>query len=546
MGANLDLYIDTQTGELLQAGAGSAGSLPTLTRNDSYTLRLRLLEKKPDGTFDDIDLTGATLKAAIGDIEQPPSDGSFKLSCNGTTSTAIPYNATAVCVYNAISNNVSTVSIYGDQFLLTASQPNTAMSFFADSYTLFPASTVIVGTRRTPATGINAQQIVRLQKNPAVYSDTFSTSPTTSEIVLTKVADGSSTQNETYNLNIGSGVRGGSFSLIFGSNSTTGIAIGLSSVTFQQQLGAVTGIGTSNISVQDNGRGGYSIQFVGTLKLTNIATALTLDASGVDFVPFKQTTLSLNTSELADLFTEADADTITPTLEIELNQNGTPKTILQKSVSIRKDLIADGSFSPSTGAQYYTKSECDALFVEDATTGATGSIDAANFKLRDLSAIPALDWKNRIAYDSSNSSVISYNDGLQYTATKIGFWGSAPVTQPNQSNVVTALRECGILAGGPSVTTYGIFPLSSRTLTTTASLAFGTVANNSSNSITISVTGAAINDIVLVGFPASVCQGLSFLGHVTTANVVEIDAVNATNSSIIQSTQTYRIAVIGY
>lgn len=645
MGATLDLYIDTQTGELLQAGAGSTGSLPTLTRNDSYALRLRLLEKKPDGTFDDINSDGASLKAAIGDIEQPPSDGSFKLSCNGITSTAIPYNATAVCVYNAISQNVSTVLVYGDQFLLTASQPNTAMSFFADSYTLFPASTVVIGTRRNPATGINAQQIVRLQKNPAVYSDNFSTSPTTGEIALTKVSDGSASQNETYNLNIGAGVRGGSFSLIFGPNSTTGIAIGISSVTFQQQLGAVTGIGASNISVQDNGKGGYSIQFVGSLKLTNISTALTLDASGVDFVPFKQTTLSLNTSELADLFTEADAETITPTLEIELTQDGTPKTIFQKSVSIRKDLIVDGSFSPSTGAQYYTTTESDARYVSRvgdvgfySTTPiskpANTSVVSALVNLGLISSTVSLNEQGgyfptvaltgtAITVTDAINFVLGSTTGNKFgtsTSQKLSFYNATPVSQPTGTNVVSALVNLGLIdtsvtlgtpinvvtdwTGNISATTRTLFDSSGigsvywqsralktsggttafdwqngiigsggtvvtiannnisvsgnyyiamgtgngafKTLSTTASLYFGSVGNNSTNSVSVTVTGTVLGDIVLLGFYSSPSSGISFIGHTATTNQIEVDCVNATNSTINPATATYRITVLNY
>jgi hypothetical protein len=66
MGATLDLYIDASTGALVEGGSVVGGALPTLTRNDSYTLRLRLLEKQTNGLFEDVDLTSATLKAGIG------------------------------------------------------------------------------------------------------------------------------------------------------------------------------------------------------------------------------------------------------------------------------------------------------------------------------------------------------------------------------------------------------------------------------------------------------------------------------------------------
>jgi hypothetical protein len=113
MASTLDVYIDTASGSLLEGGSVIGGALPTLTRNDTYTLRLRLLEKQPNGSLNDINLTSSSLKAAIGNIEEAPSSGSFKLNINGITSSAIPFNATAISVYTAISNNVSTVALYG-------------------------------------------------------------------------------------------------------------------------------------------------------------------------------------------------------------------------------------------------------------------------------------------------------------------------------------------------------------------------------------------------------------------------------------------------
>jgi len=645
MASNLDLYIDTGTGELVQAGASAAGDLPTLTRNDSYTLRLRLLEKKADGTIGDIDATGAALKVAIGDIEAIPSDGNFKLICNGITSAAIAYNASAVSVFNAISNNVSTVSIYGNQYLLTATQPNTAMSFSADSFTLFPSSSVVVGTRRNPITGVNAQQTVRLQKNPAVFSDTFITSPTSGEIALTLLSEGSSTKNETYELEVGPGILGGSFSLVYGSNATTSIAIGTNSVSVQAALSSGINTITSNISVQENGRGGYIIAFTGRLGLTNIATALTLDATGVDFAPFQQTTLTLNTSELADFFTNADADSITPTLEIELTQNGNPKTILQKSVTIRKDLITTGSFAPSTGQQFYNAAESDARFVSRISDvgfyNSTPISKPASTNV--VSALVSLGLiANTVTLNEQGGtfptvaltgSAITVTDNIPFvfgttngsklgatTSQKLSFFGSTPIVQPASNNVVSALVNLGLIAtsvtlgipsnvvtdwtsnisatnryladssavtavdwnnrvlktssgvtavnwqtgsfgSGSTVVTIssGSVAISGgyyiamgtgngafRTLSTTASIAFGSITNNSTNSVSVVVTGCSLNDIVLLGLPSAVSNGLSFLGHVTTANGIEVDAINATNSTINQSTQTFRVTVLNY
>jgi len=645
MASTLDLYIDTGTGELVQAGASASGDLPTLTRNDSYTLRLRLLEKKADGTIGDIDTTGATLKAAIGDIEAIPSDGDFKLICNGITSAAIPYNASAVSVYTAISNNVSTVSIYGNQYLLTATQPNTAMSFSADSFTLFPASSVVVGTRRNPATGVNAQQTIRLQKDPAVFSDTFITSPTSGEIALTLLSEGSSTTNETYELVVGPGILGGAFSLVFGPNATTSIAIGTNAVTVQAAISSGINTITSNMSVQENGKGGYIIAFTGRLGLTNITTALTLDATGVDFAPFKQTTLTLNTAELADFFTNADADSITPTLEIELTQDGNPKTILQKPVTIRKDLITTGSFAPSTGQQFYNAAESDARFV--SRIGNVGFYNSTPIsKPANTNVVSALVNLGLIANTVTlneqggsfptvalTGSAITVTDNIPFvfgttngskfgtaTGQKISFYNSTPIVQPASTNVTSALVSLGLIAssvtlglptnvvtdwsGNVSATTRfladssavtsvdwgnrvlknstgvtavnweaGAFGTGStvvtiasnnvsitssyyiamgtgngafRTLSTLASVTFGAVASNDQHYRDVVVTGAAVNDIVLIGLPSVISAGAVIQGVAYQANTVCLSCSNSDNGTININTATYRITVLNY
>jgi hypothetical protein len=635
------------------------GALPTLTRNDTYTLRLRLLEKQPNGSLDDIDLSSSSLKAAIGNIEEAPSSGSFKLNINGITSSAIPFNATAISVYNAISNNVSTVALYGNEsfgsYLLTATQPNTAMSFGSDSFTLFPTSSVLVGTRRNPATSIEAQQVVKLVRNPIVYADTFTTAPTTGEIVLTKLQDGSASKNETYELTVGPRVLGGSYALAFGANSTTAIELFTTAVSVQAAISAGINTITSNVSVADNGKLGYIISFTGRFGLTNITTALTLDSTGVNFIPFQQTTLTINTAEVEDAFADSGESTITPTLEIELTQSGTPKTIFQGNVTLRKDLITAGSTVPGNQAAYYTKAETDSLFINTSC----GGINTTGRALLDATAITSIHYGNRTLNDNAGNNALTWVDGIQFNGTKLGFYNTAVTIQPASTNVVSALVNLGLVAssvtlgnvvsnstvnvdatsqdlysGGQisvdwgnrslrnasgttiavwratalsvsenlvlvddsgftsisvgqtygskigtataqklafynstpivqpsninavsglinlgllaSGTTYGVLPQSSRTLTTTASINFGSVGSNSSTSITVAVTGCAVNDIVLLGLPTAICEGLSFFSHVVTGGQLHVDAINATNGSMTQSAQTFRITVIGY
>jgi hypothetical protein len=564
MAQSLDLYIDVSKGELLSGGSAINGALPTLTRNDSYNLRVRLQERDSGGFLRDLNTSGVAIKLGIGGIEDKPTDGQFKLTLGAVTSTAISFNATTTQVYNAISAiagtgvNVATFgSITQGVYLITSATANTALSFGGDAFTLFPTSSVLVNTRRNPATGIPAQQVIKLVRNPAVYADTFTASPTAGIVSLTKLQDGSASQNEIYNLSAGADAEGGSVVLNFGTNSTTAIALGATAASFREALSAVTGIGAGNISV-DSGNGNYTISFVRDLGLQNITTALTLDSSGVIFGTFLQSAVTLNTAGIEELFASAGTDEITPKLEVELTQSGTPKTILQTDVTVRRDLITTGSAVPAAQASYLTAAESYAAFVEDSNT----NVDATNRKLYNSTGSVFLDWQNNTigtgatVLDLSGTAVTitdGYNLGLGTTtgtkfgvstASKLAFYNSTPVTQPAGPNVVSGLVSLGLLRSGS--TTYGVLPLSVDTLTTTASLAFGTVGANDSTSITVAITGAAINDLVLLGLPSAVSEGLTFFGHVVATNQVHVDAVNATNSSKTQSTQTFRITVIGY
>jgi len=568
MAQSLDLYIDTTNGNLVAAGSARNGTLPTLTRNDSYNLRVRLQERDQGGFLRDLDTTGSSIKLGIGGVDGDPTDGQFKLVLNSVTSNAISFNATTTQVYNAISGIAGAgvgVTTYGNEqfsYLITSATLNTAMSFGGSAFTLFPTSSVLVSTRRFPAASVAAQQIIRLVRNPAVYSDTFVASSTAGVVSLTKVQDGSSTKNETYDLAIGSDAEGGSVVLNYGTNSTTAIPIGATAASFQEALTSITAISNGNISVDvGNNAGNYSISFVRSLGLTNITTALTLDASGVIFGNFLQTTVTMATAELDELFAETGADTITPKLEVELTQSGTPKTVLQTDVIVRRDLITTGSAVPAAQASYYTKSETNSLFVQNSITG----VDTSGRTLYDSSGIPSLDWGNRTLVDSSLAEVFKYTNGLQFDSNSIGFFGSSPTakpsgvnivsgltnlgllsyTQPTAVNVVSVLNQTGLLVNN-NTSTFGVFPLSSRTLTAVTYTTFGLVPSNNVISKTVTITGCQLNDIVLLGLPSDIEEGLAFSGHVVTANQIHIDALNVTGSGKTQNATTFRVTVIGY
>jgi hypothetical protein len=548
MAQSLDIYIDTTNGNLVAAGSARNGTLPTLTRNDSYNLRVRLQERDSSGFLRDLDLTGSSIKLGIGGIDADPTDGQFKLILNSVTSNAISFNATTTQLYTAISGIAGAgvgVTTYGNEqfaYLITSATANTAMSFGGSSFTLFPTSSVLVSTRRFPASSIAAQQVIRLVRNPAVFADTFVASPTAGVLSLTRTQIGSTTasKNETYDLAIGSDAEGGSVVLNFGANSTTAIPIGASAASFSEALSAVTGVGSGNVSVDvGNNAGNYSISFVRNLGLTALTNNLTLDANGVIFGNFLQTTVTMATAELEELFSEAGADTITPKIEVELTQNGTPKTVLQTDVTVRRDLLTTGSAVPAAQASYLTAAESFAAFVRNSTTG----VNSTAGSLADTSAVTSVNYGARTLNNSSGTAVVSYGAGLSFANTPLGFYGTTVTAQPANINVVSGLINVGLLATGA---TYGVLPQSSYSVTTLASVTFGTLAGNDQHYRDVVVTGASLNDIVLIGLPTAVSTGIVIQGVAYKANTVCLSATNADSGSVALNTATYRITVIGY
>lgn len=540
MASNIDILLD-KSGGLLLGGSAPAGVLPEFTRNDVYPFRIRVLERNADGSYTDANLSSPSFSLGIGNIDAVATDGQFKLTTTTGTSTAISFNATTAQVLSAVSAIAGNVSVatYGDSgsaWIITAATPNTALSFGALPFTLFPTAAVQVNTRRAPTASINAQQIISLSRNPAVFSDSF-TSVSGEGVALTKIQDGSASLNETYALSIGNDVYGGSYSLAYGGHSV-GIGFNQTAINVTTILSAITGIGAGNISVVSDSKRGLIISFVNSLGLQNVSTPLTLDSSGVQVYNWYSAAVTMSTSEMEELFNEAGTDTITPTLEIEMTESGQTKTLLQYTASISKDLILTGALVPADLALYYTKAQVDAGFIADSAT----NVNAVNRALKSSSGVTAVNYGGRTLVNAAGSTVVSFGTGLQLSGN-IGFYGATVTAQPANINVVSGLINVGLIASG---TTYGVLPSSPRTLTTTASIYFGQVSSNSTNSVSVVVTGCQINDIVLIGLPPSNPDGLSFNGHVTTTNGLEVDCINATNGNITPATATYRITVIGY
>lgn len=587
------LLIDVDAKQILANRFGGFGSLPRFDRGDSPSFEIGFL--KYNGIeYDFVDYSASSIKFGIGATAATPSEGQFKLTWNGVTSNAITYNATTAEVQSAlapaVSASVTTISGVDSAWLITMTTPGvftgTTAGLGGDAFTLYPTSSVLINTARSPATNVPMRQVVRLLQSPAAFQDSWSNSAITGGASLSLVQEGSVSQSETYSLEIDDSVYAGQYNLIFG-NQTVGVAYNATADQIQSELAKMTSIGgyldasgvtLPNIRVSgDNGK--FGIAFVGNLAQTNITTALAVNDSALFKPPYKTAVVTLGTSQIENLLNSGITGL---SLEIEIIENGKANTVLRTAVTFNQnDLIVTGSAVPADQASYYTKTEADSIFVKDLTT----NVDATNRRLKNGAGTTIVDYGAALFGASGivnlsasavtigaypvyvNSSVtatgaVSFGGGMAVSGN-LGFFGTAPTsqgsgvnfansitksglisfTQPTGVNVVSNVISLGLI---PSSATYGVFPMSIKTLVTTASLDFGTIAAGDSVERTVTMTGARAIDIVNWGVPTGVATGLVFDARVSANDQVALRAFNVDNKSHTASTDSYRLLVIGY
>lgn len=103
---------------------------------------------------------------------------------------------------------------------------------------------------------------------------------------------------------------------------------------------------------------------------------------------------------------------------------------------------------------------------------------------------------------------------------------------------------------GPVISTNGFIAGSGSTaitkiLTGSASLNFPSISAASQADLTITVTGAAVNDEVVLGLPAAPTAGITFNAFVSAANTVTIRATNVTAAPVDPAAATYSVIVFG-
>lgn len=98
------------------------------------------------------------------------------------------------------------------------------------------------------------------------------------------------------------------------------------------------------------------------------------------------------------------------------------------------------------------------------------------------------------------------------------------------------VSENGFIAGSGATIT--------KVLTNSASLNFGSISAASQADLTITVTGAATGDEVIIALPASPAAGLVFNAFVSATDTVTVRASNISGSPVDPAAATFGVIVV--
>lgn len=376
------LIIDTDRRALVPFAFGLTGTVsPDFRQGDVEPLELLLVRGSGTGgglEAVDFPAAGWIAKVALGQLEEKPITGQFRLEFDGDETGYIGAGATTAQDISAALNSLASITAAGGvqvavvagvdgepgaSFLIQFLDPGARPMITADSDNIFPRSATVAVEAVAGNATRPAQQLLRFTRAPAALATTFSALPAASASLSSIYAwDGDRAITRLKFSN----VLGGSFLLNWhkhGSGDYTAsvpynvTAAGLEEIisTFDNLAGLVSvsavGFRTFDITVE------HQPQATGT-------NGFFVDATPAVKVPGYSGDISLATVEVEELL--AGERLAAATLEVVLEDAGSELTVLQVPATVRNDLFEQTPATPLEFDIALGKTEAAALYLSKA------------------------------------------------------------------------------------------------------------------------------------------------------------------------------------
>ena len=441
----MDYIVDVETKRLVSSFLSTRTTTPeSAVFGDTPDITVRLVESNDDGVdlpWRYVDLTGYSIRVAIGNPGGDPTSGTFTLTFDGDTTAALNYNATAAEIdteLNGLASMVTaggcTVSAVSAGYQVAFDTVGAQNTITATTDSLFPASSAYIYEATTGDGSTNEVQVVTLEVDNAAYVE-LTTDITAPSATVTTVREGvTDTTSELQRVEIDGDPYLGTWAVTIGGNTSAAISVDATIAEITTAIEGITGIGAGNVVVTGSVLD-FTIQFAASLG--NVGTAA-IDVANLTGALGKTGSIDLNTNQFLELL--GGAASASSTLEIVKYDTGnsTSDTVLQQAITCRQDVIPDTPASatpfPTYAAASHTHTESDITDLGTAVTLNADTNISANGWFLDTDTLSENDAEKVPSQQSVKAYVDTQIAGLGSSMVFLGSY-DANTTDPTDGDI---------------------------------------------------------------------------------------------------------------
>lgn len=443
----LSLFADLDQGRLVQGFLSTLqATLPRFVFGDSIPVSFRPLKSNGNNSvnpWSEVDLTGKTVRIAIGNPAGAASSGTFTLSYGGNTTAAIAYNADGAAIQTALNALASITAAGGvvvtrattGAFRIVFNTAGTRTAITADAAAIYPSAGVEIHVSVEGDGSTREIVVARLEVLPAAYAELSDDFPVAaSEIVEVRTGSGSVGAILSFCFSVLP--YSGFYTLEIGGEQTLGIPWDADASTLQAALELLSTVGAGKVIVSGDWPS-FTLNF--DISLGDIG-AMTIDMTGLVVPKGRAGILNTNTAAMIELLNGASQ--ATAKLEVELYDiaDTTTWTVLQTDCTVIDDVIGnDPAIAPpfpSTLVFFVDllKVEGDGLGIHELTLNSSGGTSGI-LNLYSDSGFKATIYAP-IAYTGNRTIELPDADGTVFLGMKyLDARTSAVVVGPNDNGV---------------------------------------------------------------------------------------------------------------
>ena len=362
---NYDFIVDVEGKRLVSSFLSTRSTRPgDAVFGDTASVDVRLVEPNSNNASQPwryVDLTGYSIRVAIGNPGGDPESGNFTLTFGADTTVAIDAASTTLAadIDTALNNLASittaggvTVAAVSAGFQVTFDTVGAQALITATTDGLFPSSSAYI-YEVLAGDGSTAEiQTITLEVDNAAYVE-LTTDIAAPTATITEVRTGvTDTVSELQRIQISGDPYLGTYQITIAGEQTEPLGVGSSLTEIGAAISALTSIGAGLATATGNSLD-YTVAFDSSLG--NIGTA-TVDTTNLSGSIGKTGSLDLNVNGFLELLGGAAA--VNSTLEIVKYNTGSSssETVLQQAITCRQDVIPDSPASETPFPSYAASS----------------------------------------------------------------------------------------------------------------------------------------------------------------------------------------------